>query len=281
MSKKQPTSAATVTVDPVVIPANSNGAKAAPVVVQRNTGILATIDAAIEKGCDAEQLGKLLDVYERYQRNEALRAYQEAMCACQAEIPLVLTDAENKHTKSRYRTLGTLIHKIKPIITKHGFSLSFHQGDMQTPREGWVRIVCDSMHKAGHREVKFLDLPIDGQGAKGGATAMNGNQGVGSTTSYGERYLTCKIFLVPIADDDLDGNLPTDLIDEDQIAEINDLLEKGWFLLPKNKEHLDRFMRWVSAKVRAEVKSVGDIPKDHYAACVEHLRGILTKGGQQ
>jgi hypothetical protein len=40
-------------------------------------------------------------------------------------------------------------------------------------------------------------------------------------------------------------------------------------------------MRWVSTKAKAEVKSVGDIPKDHYTACVEHLRGILAKGGQQ
>ncbi len=174
------------------------------VISERHTDPLSLIALALEKGMDPEKMAKLYDLYEHDQQRKAFSAYQTAMNECQAEMPAILKDKENMHTKSRYADLGALIHKVKPVYTKHGFALSFHEGE--TPKPGFLRCICDVMHIGGHRETKWMDLPIDGKGSQGGNSAMNPLQGVGSTHSYGERYLTCKIFNIPVANTDLDGN---------------------------------------------------------------------------
>ena len=180
--------------------------------IVRQADPLGLIAMAIEKGMDPDRMTKLYDLHERHEKDKSLKAYQRAMNACQEEMPAILKDKQNLHTKSKYPDLGAIIHKIKPVYTKHGFSLSFHEGE--TPKAGFLRCICDVMHVDGHREMKWMDLPIDGTGAKGGATAMNPLQGVGSTHTYGERYLTCKIFNLPVAETDLDGNNGATISDE-------------------------------------------------------------------
>lgn len=189
---------------------------------------------AIAAGVDPDKLGKLLDLKERMDKTAAIEAYQRAMCACQEEMPAILKDKENLHTKSRYPDLGAIIHKIKPVYTKHGFSLSFHEGE--TPKPGFLRCLCDVMHTGGHREQKWMDLPIDGKGSQGGNSAMNPLQGVGSTHTYGERYLTCKIFNLPVANTDLDGNNGATIPEE-----VVDWIEKT---LTATNADRGRFLKW-------------------------------------
>lgn len=201
---------------------------------------------ATEKGFDASQIEKLVNLHEQWSKARAREAYQLAMNRCQAEMPAIKTDGQNNQTKSRYAKLGPLIHAIKPVYTKHGFSLSFHQGESK--RDGWVRVMCDVMHNSGHREIVFIDLPVDGIGAKGNATSMNAVQGVGSTMSYGERYLTCKVFNIPIADEDMDG--ATTLNDEQA-----DMLEK---LLAATLIDREAYLKWLG------VKTIRDIPQSAF-----------------
>lgn len=168
---------------------------------------LAIIANAVEKGMDADQLAKLVDLHERIEKMNAGRAYQEAMKACQSEMPRILKDRENPHARSKYADLGNLISQIEPIYTKHGFSISFYEGESNKPE--WMRVMCDIMHERGHREVKWLDLPYDGRGSQGGKSSMNAVQAVGSTKSYGRRYLLGDIFNLAITSEDTDGHLPS------------------------------------------------------------------------
>lgn len=172
---------------------------------------------------DIAKLQSMVDLHERLDRRTAEIAYNEAMAACQAEIPAILKEGFNQHTQTSFAQLGPLIRKIKPVITKHGFSLSFYEGD--TPKAGMIRCCCDIMHARGHTKTKWMDLPVDGIGAKGNASSMNPVQGVGSTHSYAQRYLTCDIFFIERADD-IDGNEPQDdsLISPEQIEILNTLI---------------------------------------------------------
>ena len=223
---------------------------------------LAVIANAVEKGMDADQLGKLVDLHERIEKMNSLRAYQESMCACQADMQSIVKEAENKHTKSKYALLEHIVHAIKPIYTKHGFSLSFHQGELT--RDGWMRILADVMHTRGHREVKFLDLPIDGTGAKGGNSAMNAVQGVGSTTTYGKRYLTCEIFNLVVAGMDLDGNNNEPTLTQEQI----DLIEK---MMDEAEADKAKFLAW------AAISRVADLPQAKFPTARGFLQDKIDK----
>lgn len=165
---------------------------------------LTLLQAAVDKGMSPEQLRSLVDLHEQWRAARAREAFAAALNACQAELPTIVRDAENTQTHSRYVRLETITHRAKPIYTSHGFALSFSEDD--STKEGFKRIVCDIIHREGHSERRWVDLPVDGIGPKGNPVGgMNAVQGCISTGSYGQRVLTCRIFNITIADTDLDG----------------------------------------------------------------------------
>lgn len=171
------------------------------------TGIL---QLAVNKGAGAAELEKIAALIERRERWDAERAFNEAMCACQSELPAVVRKAHNPQTNSMYAKLEAIGAAIDPVIHKHGFSQSFGTDDAPA---GFIRIVCDLRHAAGHCQRYKLDLPPDTTGIAG-KTNKTMVHGIASTLSYGERYLTCMMFKVRLADIDNDGNRKSETISE-------------------------------------------------------------------
>lgn len=168
---------------------------------------LALLASAVKSGLDAGQLKQLVDLQEQCRAARAKEAFSLAMNQCQAEMPCIVRESENKQTKSSYAKLEHIISQTKPVLSRHGFSLSFSEDEC--PRPEWKRTVCLVRHVEGHSERHFIDLPVDGIGAKGNAIgAMNPVQGAISTGTYAQRILHCRIFDLTIADTDLDGNRP-------------------------------------------------------------------------
>lgn len=172
---------------------------------------LMLIERAIERGIAPDQLKSLVDLQEQWAAAQAKSAYARAMTDAQSEMPVVVRDAENEHTRSRYARLETVTRLAKPVYTKHGFALSFSESE--SPKPTMKRIVCKVSHREGHAELHWIELPIDGTGAKGGKSSMNEVQGCISTNSYGHRVLTCNVFNITIADTDLDGEAPNPNVD--------------------------------------------------------------------
>lgn len=183
---------------------------------------LALIQTAIDKGVDAEQLSKLMDLQERYERNQAEKAYAYAMNRCQKLMPAVVKNAMNTHTQKPYANLEAVQTVIKPIYTDEGFSLSFGEDKSDIPDS--IRIYVDVIHTGGLTRRHCGDFPLDGAGTKGG-TNKTGIQSKGSTISYSRRYLTLMVFNVTVADEDTDGNREGDTINRGQLEELHDLIE--------------------------------------------------------
>lgn len=182
---------------------------------------LGLIQAAIEKGIDPDQLGKLLDLQERWERNRAEEAYNRALNALQAECPVLVRDKVNEQTKSRYVTMDKLNLVLRPLYTQHGFSVSF--SEIPAQRTGWIASRLEVRHVAGHRAEHCKELPQDGTSAKGNPIgAMNPVQSACSTDTYAQRRLLCGWLNITIANEDRDGNNPNALITPDQIGVIND-----------------------------------------------------------
>lgn len=174
---------------------------------------LMLLQQAVERGMSTDQLKALVDLQEQWRAARAREAFNAAMNAVQIEMPCIVRDGHNKQTSSTYVKLETVTHQAKPIYTRNGFALSFSED--KADRENWKRIVCDIRHIQGHTERLWIELPVDGVGAKGNAIgAMNPVQAAISTGSYGQRVLTCRAFNITIADSDLDGQAPNPAADE-------------------------------------------------------------------
>ena len=161
--------------------------------------------SASDPSVDVGKLDRLLSMYERINAKNAEVAFSAAMSAAQSELRQVATDASNPQTRSRYATYAAIDAALRPVYSRHGFAISFNTGDAP---EGYVRVLCDVSHSAGHCKQYRIDIPSDGKGAKGGSV-MTGTHAVGAGTSYGMRYLLKMIFNVAIGEYDLDGNEPT------------------------------------------------------------------------
>lgn len=190
-----------------------------------SAAILAMIErAARDPSVNIERMQQLFDMRERLETRRAKMAFNEAMAAAQAELPQVVRKAENTHTKSFYATLETIGEAIDPIITSHGFSQSFSIDDCPLP--GHYRLVCRTAHIGGYEQIDHADLPADIGGSQGKAnkTAI---QALGSTLSYGRRYLTLLIFNVKtqkiMKDDDGNGALNGASVSEDQADRLRQL----------------------------------------------------------
>ncbi len=215
-----------------------------PAVVDPATSMIAVIErAALNPEVDIEKMERLWAMHERIMDRNAEQEFNAAMNEAQAAMGPVAADAENPQTRSKYASYAAMDRMLRPIYTKHGFSLSFDTGE-GAPDE-YVRVVCYVSHRTGHTRTYHTDMPADGKGAKGG-DVMTKTHAAGAGHTYGQRYLLKLIFNVAVGEADTDGNAPDVEIDADLKKILLDLLQKlpnedtGVFLKHMKIESLDK-----------------------------------------
>lgn len=181
-----------------------NAAVAVPDTLPPATSIMQVIErAAMNPMVDIDKMERLLAMKERMDGKEAEAAFNGAMTMAQSEMGRISADASNPQTRSQYVTYGKLDSILRPIYTRHGFSLSFSQSaDDHT--EGHSRFVC-TVARGGFSRLYQIDMPNDGKGAKGN-DVMTKTHAQGAAASYAMRYLLKMIFNVAIGEEDDDGN---------------------------------------------------------------------------
>lgn len=170
------------------------------------TSLLQVIErAARDPATDIDKMERLLAMQERIVAKNAEAEFNQAMTLAQSEMGRISADATNPQTHSKYASYAKLDAALRPIYTKHGFALSFDEGE--SPKAEHVRVLCHVSHRAGHTRTYHKDMPADGKGAKGG-DVMTKTHASGAAQSYGMRYLLKGIFNVAVGEDDRDGNAP-------------------------------------------------------------------------
>ena len=225
-------------------------------VVKQETSPAEMIKAAVAGGADLDKLEKLLNLQERWEANEAKKAYNSAMVEVHRDIPLITKTLKNPLTHSSYAALDRIISKTKAIYTSQGFSISFYEGQTEKPEH--IRICADVIHRLGHKETYYYDVPLDGVGIKGNAN-MTKIHAKASSTSYGRRYLMCMIWNTPTGDDD--GNAASvELITDIQLENIKRQMKE----LGVEKQE-KKFLEFL------EVEKLEDIPKSSYKKAEDAL----------
>lgn len=179
---------------------------------------------AVEHGASVETLEKLMGLAERYEANQARRAFANAMASAKAEIPVIGKNREVDFTSSKGRTnyqhedLAEIARVVTPILAKHGLSYRYRtSSDIGQP----VCVTCVVCHRDGYSEENSLSGPRDESGNK------NTIQSIGSTITYLQRYtLKAALGLAASHDDDAARAEapPAPVITAQQVDAIEDLL---------------------------------------------------------
>lgn len=236
---------------------------AAPAIAQppqtETAAILAMIErAARDPAVDITKIERLMEMRDRQEAKAAERAFNVSMNAAQGEMRPIGADALNPQTKSKYATYAKLDSVLRPIYTKHGFSLSFDEDE--SPKADHIRVLCYVSHEGGHTRTYRKDMPADGKGAKGG-DVMTKTHATGAAASYGARYLLKGIFNIAVGEEDKDGNEPANVatITEEQVMVLRDLIEATGSDAGKFKAYI-------------KVEDLADIRADKFDAAVRLLK---------
>lgn len=202
----------------------------APTAEQPASVMQAILHVANDPRTDVAKFESLLNMYKDLDHRRAELAFNKAMNAAQAEMRRVVPDCDNQQTRSRYPSYAALDRALRPIYSKHGFSLSFDTGE--TALENTVLVLCYVAHSDGFTRTYRTLMPADGKGAKGG-DVMTRTHAAGSAMSYGMRYLIKLIFNVAVGEDDDDGNgangpdtPQVERISEQEAADIESLISE-------------------------------------------------------
>jgi hypothetical protein len=195
------------------------------------------LERAVTSGASIEVLEKLMALQERFDANQARRAFDNAMAAAKAKIPTIVKNREvdftsqKGRTNYRYEDLGEIAKTVNPILAEYGLSYRFRT---QSPVNEPVTVTCIVSHRDGHFEENTLCAGRDESGNK------NSIQAIGSTLTYLQR-MTLKAALGLAASVDDDGKSANDgaKISDEQLATITALAED----VGANKEAFCKYLK--------------------------------------
>lgn len=222
------------------------------------------LNKAVAQGANIDVLEKLMNLQERWEANQARKAFDEAMAAAKAEIPVILKNRTVDFTSQKGRThykhedLAEVARTVTPILAKHGLSYRFRTSSAVGEP---VVVTCIVSHRDGHFEENTLTAGRDESGNK------NSIQAVGSTLTYLQR-MTLKAALGLAASDDDDGVASAgspNTINQEQLEQIIELAEA----VGADKERFCKHMK---------IKSLAALPAKDFDRAIAALN---KKGAAQ
>lgn len=234
----------------------------APAPVSDNAAIIQVIErAALNPEVDIDKMERLLAMQERIVARNAEAAYASAFADMQPELPEI-PERGKGHGSITYAKWEDINDLIKPVLSRHGFSLSFRTGRSEA---GKPTVTAVLRHREGHSDETTLELDSDQSGSK------NSVQAIGSSTSYGKRYTAQALLNLTSRGEDDDGYRAGtgERLSEEQIREINELAEE----VGADKI---KFCKYI------QVKSIADIPVNRFekAKAILNSKREQTKGGK-
>ena len=190
------------------------------------------VQFALDNKATIDEIEKLLTLKERFDKAEALKAYNKAMSQFKANPPAIKKDKKvgykpkdgGRDVSYSHASLYNVTESINKELSKYGLSASW-----STKQNGTISVTCRITHVKGHSEETTLSAPADQSGAK------NAIQGIGSTISYLCRYTLLCVTGLATYDQDDDGKAsePIKYISDKQRSELTDMAVDANVNMPK------------------------------------------------
>lgn len=153
---------------------------------------------AIAQNVDTDRLKALMDLQDRWEANEARKAFTSAMAAFKADPPTILKSKRVDipgGAKFAHATLADVCDGVCASLGKYGLSHKW-----ETKQDGSaITVTCIITHVKGHTERTVLTAQPDDSGKK------NSIQQIASTVTYLERYTLMAATGLAAKDMDDDG----------------------------------------------------------------------------
>lgn len=204
------------------------------------------MQAAIQSGASPSELLQFMELQERWEANEARKAFNIAMSKFRAACPTIIK-TEKGHNNAMHASIAGTLSQIKALMSENDLSHSW-----RTNQEGSnITVTCVVTHSQGHSEQTSLTGAPDKTGSK------NDIQAIGSTVKYLERYtLEACLGLASSIDGDDDGQAAGQ-----QVPRITE--EQALTLTAKAEENgvYDAFVNWLNSQ---KVDSISNIRADRF-----------------
>lgn len=218
------------------------------------------IQAAVGSGMKPEDLNAYLAAQERWEANQAKKAYNKAMAEFKANPPKIMKDRKVAYKDVRYShaSLANVVDKLTSELSKYGLSASW-----RTQQNGQIVVTCRITHVQGHSEETSLSAEKDASGSK------NAIQAIGSTVTYLQRYtLLSALGLATYSQDDDAAGAGTDPeITEEQLVTL-----KEYMMSYQVNEA--RFLKFLG------VDSLDQITQSQFKKAIEAIKA-KKKGGKK
>jgi len=136
---------------------------------------------AVSQGADIDKLEKLMALQERWEKNEARKAFVQAMNKFKANPPTITKNHDVSFGETHYRhaTLDHVCDEVTKGLSAVGIT---HAWKVTQDKESFITVICVLTHELGHSEETQLIGAPDKSGSK------NSIQAIGSTVTYLQRY---------------------------------------------------------------------------------------------
>lgn len=195
------------------------------------------ISQAINKDLDIEKLERLLAMKERWDKEQARKAFLNSLSEFQNDCPdlrktkRVFFETQKGTTEYFYAPLSDIDRQIKKLMKDNGLSKRWEIKDGGEK----IRVICIIAHADGHAEQTEMEATADTSGSK------NAIQARGSAIEYMKRYTLIGALGITTADSDIDGRMPELDIDKlhKQYMDLYDqiVLKDKSFITPGNPDN--------------------------------------------
>lgn len=160
------------------------------------------IELAIMNNADIDKLERIMQLKERYDKEEARKAFFQALSNFQAECPVIKKDKKIQFATSKgemgynHATLGAISEAIREPLRNNGLSYRWKFDE----REDKTVTTCVITHIQGHSEESSMTTS-----GKEDSGTKNDIQAIGSARTYTQRYTLIAALGLTTAEDDTDA----------------------------------------------------------------------------
>jgi hypothetical protein len=230
---------------------------------------MALIRIAIEKGVDPDKMTALYNLAERWEANQAAKAFAEALTGFQDDMQPVIKSQEVRKSESKgggkmynFASFDDVMMAAKPLLKKYAIVVTF-----TTKPDGTKTAITCRIRVGTHFEETTITLGLPG------ILNANDSQQAGGALSYGKRYALCAALNIVTTGEDRDAQDQFQAIDSEQTKTLNTLLSTLY------KRCIDAGYdepRWEAWKVKfwqfCECTDMNDIRAETFAKAKDRLQ---------
>jgi len=208
------------------------------------------IEIAVSSGADVEKIEKLMVLQERWEANNAKKAFNAAMSKFQSMLPIIekqgVVDYEPKNGGARvyyqYARLEDIAQAIQPALKETGLSYRFKQSQ----QDGKITVSCIVTHKDGHSDSTEMVSTPDTSGGKEALKAL------ASAASHLRRYTLTGILGVVVGGEDDENTTPSSEPEKSTACypdeEFNKNLSRWSWMILDGKKTVDQLHEFLTKK---------------------------------